>query len=97
MRFLSLAPAFLWASLGAAKVVQYTFELTTGTVAPDGVERKAILINGQTPGPTVYADQGDEVSVTIVNKMDIQSTIHWHGIQMKGSIWSDGVPGVTQR
>ncbi|KAG9003734.1 hypothetical protein FRB90_011134, partial [Tulasnella sp. 427] len=40
---------------------------------------------------------GDEVSVTIVNKMEIQSTIHWHGIQMKGSIWSDGVPGVTQR
>lgn len=97
MRFLSIAPSFLWVSLSAAKVVQYTFELTSGTVAPDGVERKAILINGQTPGPTVYADQGDEVSVTIVNNMDIQSTIHWHGIQMKGSIWSDGVPGVTQR
>ncbi|KAG8984994.1 hypothetical protein FRB90_005005, partial [Tulasnella sp. 427] len=52
MRLLSLTPFALSISFTTAKVVQYAFELTTGSIAPDGYERKAILVNGQTPGPT---------------------------------------------
>lgn len=33
-----------------------------------------------------------------VNNMMLSSelSIHWHGIQQRGTPWMDGVPGVTQ-
>jgi hypothetical protein len=37
---------------------QYWFELSEVTIAPDGVSRYAMAINGSIPGPTIYADWG---------------------------------------
>jgi hypothetical protein len=40
----------------------YNFKLTNITVAaPDGVPRSVLAINGQIPGPTIYAEWGDTV------------------------------------
>jgi hypothetical protein len=53
-------------------------------MAPDGYERLVLAVNGQFPGPTLYASKfslayhdivltcigwGDTLSVTVVNKM----------------------------
>src|SRR5947209_17281574 len=35
---------------------EYWLELTDVTVAPDGVSRSAMAINGSIPGPTIFAD-----------------------------------------
>ncbi|KAG8905874.1 hypothetical protein FRB99_008085 [Tulasnella sp. 403] len=88
----------LWAvGLAVASSVKlFTLDLTVGSIAPDGTKRQAYLINGQTPGPNLIIDQGDEVSVTINNRLNVPSTIHFHGIEQSGTLWSDGVPGVTQ-
>ncbi|KAI0814238.1 multicopper oxidase [Xylaria sp. FL0064] len=65
--------------------------------APNGVSRNMILINGQSPGPLIEVNEGDDVWVTVHNKMPYNTTMHFHGIEMLNTPWSDGVPGVTQR
>jgi hypothetical protein len=50
--------------------------------------------NGQTPGPTIEAVQGDRVRLYVHNKLDEATTIHWHGILLPNGM--DGVAGLTQ-
>jgi len=80
--------------------VEYDFEITTGNVSPDGVERWAILVNGQSPGPAIQANWGDEIIVHVKNSMpesDLNgTTIHWHGIHQYGTPEFDGVPSLSQ-
>ena len=40
---------------------EYWLELVNTTVAPDGVERIGLTVNGTFPGPTIEADWGDTV------------------------------------
>lgn len=56
-----------------------------------------MLIDGQLPGPTLEADWGDTIEVTIVNSLQFNGTsIHWHGFRMVGNNINDGVNGVTE-
>ncbi|EUC55030.1 multicopper oxidase [Rhizoctonia solani AG-3 Rhs1AP] len=79
-----------------AALRQHTLTVSNGTNNADGVTRSSWLINGRTPGPHFVWDEGDDVSVTVVNKGPEPVTIHWHGIEQTGTPWSDGVPGLTQ-
>lgn len=77
----------------------YHFVIERGIKAPDGVERHVMLINGEFPGPTIVADWGDRINVTVENRItgpEEGFALHWHGILHRGSPWEDGVPGVTQ-
>ncbi|KAG8704109.1 hypothetical protein FRC08_002443 [Ceratobasidium sp. 394] len=90
MRFTTSLAALLLAAAANAKV------LTNGTISPDGNPRGAWLINGQTPGPHLEFDEGDEAHIRVINKGFEPTSLHWHGIEQKGTPWSDGVPGLTQ-
>ncbi|KAF8681336.1 multicopper oxidase family [Rhizoctonia solani] len=79
-----------------AALRQHTLELTYSTNNADGTIRESWLINGQTPGPHLVWDEGDDISVKVINKGHEPVTMHWHGIEQVGSLWSDGVPGLTQ-
>ncbi|MEO5588452.1 MAG: multicopper oxidase family protein [Gemmatimonadaceae bacterium] len=46
--------------------------------------------NGQVPGPTLEAYEGDEVTVHFVNRLPEPTTIHWHGLHIPNA--SDGSP-----
>jgi hypothetical protein len=46
-----------------AKDVEFTINLAWDYGAPDGFSRKMILINGTSPGPALFLDQGDNVKV----------------------------------
>ena len=35
------------------------------------IKKKAMLVNGQFPAPTIRADWGDEIEVTVTNKLQI--------------------------
>lgn len=50
--------------------------------------------NGQIPGPTIRARQGTTITVDVTNHIDMETTIHWHGLRLDNA--SDGVPDVTQ-
>jgi FtsP/CotA-like multicopper oxidase with cupredoxin domain len=50
--------------------------------------------NGQTPGPTIEAVEGDRVRILVTNKLAEHTTIHWHGVLLSNGM--DGVGGLNQ-
>ncbi|MGO1117762.1 multicopper oxidase family protein [Rhodovibrionaceae bacterium A322] len=50
--------------------------------------------NGVAPGPTLRVKQGERLRVTLINRLQEPTTIHWHGIRLPNAM--DGVPGLTQ-
>jgi FtsP/CotA-like multicopper oxidase with cupredoxin domain len=77
----------------------YDFTLTRQYLAPDGVNRSLLLVNGQYPGPTIEANLGDTIEVKVTNNIANPyegTAIHWHGLSQKNSQWADGVPSVSQ-
>ncbi|KAK0610108.1 laccase [Bombardia bombarda] len=52
-----------------------------------------MLVNG----PTLFADWGDFIQITVINKLRTNGTsIHWHGMQQRGTNLQDGANGVTE-
>lgn len=50
--------------------------------------------NGTIPGPLLRVRQGSTVEVDFANRIDLPTTIHWHGLRHDYKM--DGVPGVSQ-
>ena len=59
-----------------------------------GMKVKCWGYNGQTPGPTIEAVEGDRVRILVTNKLAEHTSIHWHGIFLPNGM--DGVGGLTQ-
>lgn len=82
------------------KTRTYTLTITEvdNYVGADGqVKEKAMLINDQFPGPVITADWGDQLKITVINKLRANGTsIHWHGIRHLNNNINDGVSGVTE-
>ncbi|KAF2640242.1 hypothetical protein P280DRAFT_428127 [Massarina eburnea CBS 473.64] len=77
--------------------VEYWFEVTNTTAAPDGVERMILAVNGSVPGPRIEANWGDTVRIHVTNSLTNNGTgIHWHGIRQNYTNQEDGVPSITQ-
>lgn len=77
----------------------YEFTISRGTLAPDGVMRDVILVNGQFPAPAIEANWGDIINVTVHNNIfaPLEGTsLHFHGMLQKKTPWYDGVPAVGQ-
>lgn len=56
----------------------------------DGAETEVFAYNGQVPGPTIEAHEGDRVIVHFRNELPEATTIHWHGIHLP--FHADGSP-----
>ena len=50
--------------------------------------------NGQAPGPTIEAVEGDKVRIFVTNRLPEHTTVHWHGMILPSGM--DGVGGLTQ-
>jgi FtsP/CotA-like multicopper oxidase with cupredoxin domain len=50
--------------------------------------------DGVVPGPTLRLRQGAPVRIVVENRLDEDTTVHWHGIRLPNAM--DGVPGLTQ-
>ena len=50
--------------------------------------------NGQTPGPTLEAIEGDKVRLFVTNKLPERTSVHWHGVLLPNGM--DGVAGLNQ-
>lgn len=84
-----------WPNTG--KVVQYTLEVTNTTMALDGFSRVVYSINGQYPGPTIRANWGDTLQITVKNSLTTNGTsMHWHGLRQWKTNHMDGTNGVTE-
>ncbi|MED6177650.1 Laccase-17 [Stylosanthes scabra] len=59
--------------------------------------RKSIVtVNGQFPGPRIVAREGDRLLIKVVNNVQNNISIHWHGIRQLQTGWADGPAYVTQ-
>ncbi|CAL5064690.1 unnamed protein product [Urochloa decumbens] len=97
-RLLSSLVLFLWLSAAAhAATHHHEWEISYQFKSPDCVRKLAVTINGQSPGPTIRATQGDTIVVRLNNSLLTENVaIHWHGIRQIGTPWADGTEGVTQ-
>lgn len=59
----------------------------------DGEVGSAVLVNGQLPAPLLRWREGDEITVNLTNNLNVDTSIHWHGILLPFHM--DGVPGVS--
>lgn len=55
-----------------------------------GKDTETYGYNGDFLGPVIRVKRGENVSVKVKNKLDEPTTIHWHGLQVKGE--QDGGP-----
>ena len=51
---------------------------------------KMLAYNGSIPGPTLRVQQGSQVVVHFTNNMELETTVHWHGLRLEHRY--DGVP-----
>lgn len=49
--------------------------------------------NGQSPGPTIEAVEGDRVRIFVTNRLPEHTSVHWHGILLPSGM--DGVTGLS--
>ncbi len=73
-----------------------TLDLTAELLRRDIRGRSYVMygFNGQVPGPMIRVSQHATVTVRFHNRIDLPSTVHWHGLRLDNR--SDGVPGLTQ-
>lgn len=88
---------FLLAFLSCTTAVFYNLELTHAYHNSDGKYKTGYLVNGMSPGPCLFGEEGEWMEVNVTNHLPVSVTIHFHGILQKGTPWSDGVAGITQR
>ncbi|KAL8386838.1 hypothetical protein RB599_002135 [Gaeumannomyces hyphopodioides] len=75
----------------------YVLEATTQTITLDCRERHSVVINGSSPGPTLYLTENKTTWVRVHNRMSDQNfTVHWHGLTQRVAPFSDGTPLVSQ-
>ncbi|KAJ3005162.1 UNVERIFIED_CONTAM: hypothetical protein HDU68_004729, partial [Siphonaria sp. JEL0065] len=77
------------AHAAAPPVKQFQMIISQGSVSPDGVPVTMKLVNGQIDFP-IIVDKGDTVSISVVNTLYESTSIHWHGLEMRGYPWLDG-------
>ena len=70
-----------------------TLRIARQTMIIDGRPSRAIGINGTVPAPLIRLREAQNVRLTVVNDLDEDSSIHWHGLLVPAQY--DGVPGIS--
>ena len=82
-----------WKIVEGVKEFRLTVEEIEWEMAP-GMTIKAWGYNGQTPGPTIEAVEGDRVRIYVTNRLPEPTAVHWHGVILPSGM--DGLQGLTQ-
>ncbi|MFZ6045565.1 copper resistance system multicopper oxidase [Pseudomonas sp. CR3202] len=89
-------PVWAVTSPGQPTVLSGTeFDLFIGKTPVNltGKARIAKTINGTLPGPLLRWREGDTVTLRVRNRLDEDTSIHWHGMILPANM--DGVPGFS--
>ena len=76
-----------------ADIASYEFDIDYLDVNVTGKPVPAMVIDGNIPGPTIQANLNDTLKITFNNRMDVETSIHWHGVLLPND--QDGVPYLT--
>ncbi|WP_318345696.1 multicopper oxidase domain-containing protein [Flagellimonas baculiformis] len=74
-------------------VREYNLVLEQNKLTLGGVTADAMTINGSIPGPVLEFNEGDLALINVTNKMDVETSVHWHGLILPN--FYDGVPYLT--
>ena len=69
---------------------EYELIIAKGKVNKAGKAVMGMTINGQIPGPILEFTEGEYAVINVTNKMDVETSIHWHGMLLPN--FYDGVP-----
>ena len=91
----SALPLSSLALTGPKRLEGLRFDLDIDYLPVNFTGRSAVAttVNGSVPGPTLYWQEGDEVTIRVNNRLSEVSSIHWHGIILPTEM--DGVPGMS--
>ena len=76
-----------------AAIIEYELTITRREVNFTGKPAWGMTINGGIPGPTLRFKEGDFARIHVHNKMNVETSIHWHGILVSPDM--DGVPYIS--
>ncbi len=85
----------------APDVLEVRLEAAPHTFSIGGETVEGYAYNGSVPGPTLRARVGDTLVATVINRLDVPTTVHWHGAgapyPMDGVTWTEDpiAPGET--
>ncbi|KAI0285663.1 laccase 1 [Russula brevipes] len=101
LRSFLLLLATLSGGVSAAIGPNANLPIVNSQIAPDGFSRPVTLAAGTFPGPIIRANKGDELKILVTDKltdsrMDLATSIHWHGLFQKTTNYADGPSFVTQ-
>ncbi|MEJ0102106.1 MAG: multicopper oxidase domain-containing protein [Bacteroidota bacterium] len=75
------------------RTIVYHLYVADTIVNYTGKSARAIAINGSIPAPALYFTEGDTAEVYVHNTMEMETSIHWHGLIVPNRY--DGVPYLT--
>ena len=90
-RLISLLFIFLMLASLQAQAGEYNLTIAREDVNITGNSVKKITVNGTIPGPILRFKEGEDVTIHVTNKLDEDTSVHWHGLLLPGEM--DGVPG----
>ena len=72
-----------------------TAALTAGRADVDlgGIIAATLAYNNTIPGPLIRANIGDELAITVTNRLNHATSVHWHGIALRNDM--DGAAPAT--
>ena len=79
--------------IGPAGAAFYDLVIDKKIVIIDGQNIKKLAVNNSIPGPTLRFQEGENVTIRVTNKLNEDSSIHWHGLLLEPHM--DGVPGLS--
>nr|QHI08141.1 laccase-17 protein [Boehmeria nivea] len=94
--FYFITIAFIPEHAFAAITRHYKFEIKLQNVTRLCHTKSIVTVNGQFPGPRIIAREGDRLLIKVVNHVQNNISIHWHGIRQLQTGWADGPAYVTQ-
>ncbi|XP_020574334.1 laccase-7-like [Phalaenopsis equestris] len=94
--FMACAILVLFGFCVEAELVQHTFKVSNMMVRRYCKNKTITVVNGEYPGPTITAHEGDSLAIQVINESPYNISIHWHGIFQRMTPWADGPNYITQ-
>jgi len=78
---------------GQAAAGEYDIVVERVEIDAGDFKRTGVGFNGSSPGPVLRFTEGEEVTLNVTNKLDEDTSIHWHGLILPYR--QDGVPTIS--
>ena len=91
----ALAPSKPGRALGATEFHLVAERRKASLVGPPHPATEVWAYNGTVPGPELRVRRGGKMRITVENRLDEETTVHWHGVRVPNAM--DGVPHLTQK